>query len=196
MTPNQPQATNDGTKICMHREDLSAIPDYPLPDGFSMQLMTVDDRQAWIDVWQDAEPWLTIDESVWQKEFGSHPQAVAERCFLVRNPRGEVVATASAWMAPELGPAYGRVHWVATRNAYAGRGLAKAMMTRVLQQMRQWHTKAILNTQSRRLGAIKVYLDFGFLPKMSSECDRETWPHIAATLKHPQLSPSRVLNLM
>jgi hypothetical protein len=40
------------------------------------------------------------------------------------------------------------------------------MLSYAMKKMAQWHDRAFLGTQTKRLGAIKIYLDFGFLPDM------------------------------
>jgi hypothetical protein len=53
--------------------------------------------------------------------------------------------------------------------------------------MAQWHDRCFLGTQSKRLPAINLYLDFGFLPDMDEPGAIEGWREVRAQLKHPAL---------
>jgi ribosomal protein S18 acetylase RimI-like enzyme len=79
------------------------------------------------------------------------------------------------------------IHWVAVRPAYQGRGLAKAAVTHVMNSLAQWHQRARLRTSSGRLAAIKIYLDFGFLPDMTQKDAPRAWRIVRAALNHPAL---------
>ena len=59
----------------------------------------------------------------------------------------------------------GWLHWVAVRREKQGKGLAKPLITHVLDIMRNLnYTHAKIPTQTTTWLACKVYLDLGFLP--------------------------------
>lgn len=79
---------------------------------------------------------------------------------------GELVATASSQFRPERDPAAGFVHWVATHPGHRSRGLASALLGRLLEDFSaRGYTRARLDTQPERLPAIRSYLKFGFVPE-------------------------------
>jgi hypothetical protein len=61
------------------------------------------------------------------------------------------------------------------------------MLAHALKQMAQWHDRAFLGTQTKRLAAIKIYLDFGFVPDMRYPGAEEAWREVRANLDHPVL---------
>ena len=79
------------------------------------------------------------------------------------------------------------VHWVAVRPAYQGRGLGKAMLSFTLNQLAQWHDRAFLGTQTKRLAAIWLYLSFGFVPDLEQPGAIEAWRTVKEQLHHPVL---------
>ena len=81
----------------------------------------------------------------------------------------------------------GVIHWVAIRSAYQGRGLGKAAMSFALNQLARWHEHAILGTQTKRLRAIGMYLDFGFLPELDDPGFIDVWREVNQQIKHPVL---------
>ncbi len=187
--PAPPLMGPAGYSIDMVREHMRDIPQFPLPVGFAMRAMTPSDGGTWVDIWRDAEPYFQIADDTFSKEFGSDPQVIGRRCFLLQTDAGEPVGTVSAWYDRAYrGMGYGRIHWVAIRRACGGRGLGKAMMTFALNALAQWHDRAMLNTQSKRLNAVKIYLDFGFIPNLDLPGAPGVWREVAANLKHPVLA--------
>ena len=79
---------------------------------------------------------------------------------------------------------YGLIHWVAVLPKSQGIGIGKGLMCFALKQMQRWHDKAILNTHSKRLAAIQLYLNLGFLPVAKSKESQQHWINIKNDLKH------------
>jgi len=177
-----------GVPVNMIRPDLANIPQVAFPEGFRIRTMRPDEGPVWADVERDAEEFLTIDDDLFDREFGYDPQAVARRCFLILNPRGAAVATISAWYDLDYhGLDYGRVHWLATRRDYQRRGLGRAGLSHTLNQLARWHQRAVLTTQTRRLAAIRMYLEFGFVPDLDLPGAPEAWREVAKEIDHPAL---------
>jgi GNAT superfamily N-acetyltransferase len=173
----------------MIRDHLGDIPQVPFPEGFDIRPMRLDEGGLWTDIWRDAEPYADIDPQLFHRQFGQDLQATQWRSFIVTNPRGIAVATISAWYHRSFKERdYGQIHWVAVRQAYWGRGLGKAMLTHALNRMAQWHNRAFLGTQTRRIPAIKIYLDFGFVPDLDTQRAKDAWREVKAQLDHPVLA--------
>ena len=94
----------------------------------------------------------------------------------------------SAWYNRDFkGQDYGLVHWVAVRPAYQRRGLGKAGLSFTLNKMAQWHDRSYLNTSIKRLPAVKLYLNFGFMPDLHDSSAVEKWLIVKDKLNHPSL---------
>ena len=81
------------------------------------------------------------------------------RCLFVREASGAPVGTAFLWRA------YGRVntlHWLKVRREYEGRGIGRALLTRLLMPLAPEEYPVYLHTQPSSYRAIKLYTDFGF----------------------------------
>lgn len=190
-----PASVSDGEQpienwpVTMLRLNLGDIPVAPFPDGYGVRPLRRNEGGLWEDIWRDAEPFFKIENGLFEREFGDDPVAIERRCFIITAPDGAAAATISAWYSRDInGLDYGRIHWVATRKAYQGKGIMKAGMSYALQQMSQWHERAILDTSTGRVAAIKLYLDFGFLPDLTPPRAREVWTAFRRRLNHPALS--------
>ena len=176
-----------GYSVLMVRDHLDHLPDWPFPEGFGMRLIQPGEEAVWIDIQQDAEPYFDIAGDLFDREFGYDPQAAWERVFLVTDPGGNAVGTMGAWYNRTFrGENYGRIHWVSTRRAFQGLGLAKASLAGALRVLARHHPKAYLSTQTKRLPAIAIYLDAGFLPDIATETDRIAWTQTAPRMRNPE----------
>jgi beta-glucuronidase len=174
--------------IVMIRPDLENIPEARLPEGYRIRPMTLGDAGLWDDIERDAERFFPITDGLFLEQFGSDPEAVPRRCFLVLDPLGIAIGTISAWYCRDFhGEEWGQIHWVALRPSAQGKGLGKAMMTHALRVMAQWHDRAFLITSTERVGAVKRYLDYGFLPDLTDPATRAQWEDLAQKLQHPAL---------
>jgi GNAT superfamily N-acetyltransferase len=178
-----------GHPVDMIRPHLRDIPPVDFPDGFGIRTMRPDEAGLWADVQRDAEPFMDdITEGLFYAEFGTDLPATTRRCFFIVNERGAAVGTISAWYDRDYkGRDYGRIHWVAVRPAFQRLGLAKAGLSHAMRCLARWHERAYLSTQTRRLPAIRLYLDFGFVPDLEPPGAREAWREVRAALEHPAL---------
>ena len=67
----------------------------------------------------------------------------------------------------------------------------RGLMTAVMARMAQSHSRAMLETNTARIGAVKVYLDAGFAPcpaDLAELRQLQGWQLVQATLHHPALA--------
>ncbi|MBT3272109.1 MAG: GNAT family N-acetyltransferase, partial [Spirochaetales bacterium] len=172
--------------VDMVRQDLMDIPHVPLPKGYTLRTMTMDEAGVWIDIERDAEQYLSVTDTLFREEFGDDPAAVSRRCFILRDERGLAAGTISAWYDRDrYDGEWGRIHWVAVRPAYQRRGFGAAMVSHALRTLSIWHERACLGTDIRRIGAIALYLKFGFRPDMRLPNAVENWTKLSESLNHP-----------
>jgi beta-glucuronidase len=186
--PAGPQPDRAGYSLHMVRPNLDDIPHAPFPKGFGIRPMRLGEGAMWVDIERDAEPYYPIADDLFAREFGRDPQATQWRSFLVVNDKGVAVGTVSAWYNRDYhGQDHGVIHWIAIRPAYQGLGLGKAALAYALHQLNKWHERCYLITQSRRLPAIHMYLNFGFLPELAVPGAEVGWREVKAQLQHPTL---------
>ena len=96
----------------------------------------------------------------------SRPNDMQMRCVFVCDEKDNVVATASLWDGEHFGETLQRVHWVAVSAEYQGKGIAKALLTKVLDMYNDLGYKnyIYLTSQTWSYKAINIYKSFGFKP--------------------------------
>jgi len=175
--------------LVMERPTLENIPHYDLPEGYRFSFYRPGDRDSWIAIEQSAKELSSHEQGVevWRKYYGNVEHLLDHRMLFIENAQGEKVATATAYPLSEEG--LGQVHWVAVRRDHQGRGLARPLISRVLERMRELDcTRAMLTTQTTSWVACRLYLDFGFRPSAETMQDElEGWRILRALTDHPAL---------
>lgn len=152
------------------------LPAPALPAGFGVRPFAPGDEAAWVAVVGEADRLLTVNRATFERAFARDPAELSRRLLFLAASTGETVGTVAAWFG-EAG--WGRVHWLAVRPAWQGRGLGRALLVLALHRLRELgHRRAFLITEAARLRAIRLYLDLGFRPEIHSPADREAWERL------------------
>jgi ribosomal protein S18 acetylase RimI-like enzyme len=177
--------------VVMLLEDLENLPKYELPNGFSFRNFREGDKKIWAEVEMAAGEFTDPQKGIeqFELEFERHTEELKQRFLLLENDKGESVGTAMGWFDDNfLFEGYGRVHWVGIRPDYQGKGLAKPLVSRTMEIIKARHKKCYLTTQTESFKAIKIYLDFGFVPYLKDETCPKAWKLLADFLDHPALA--------
>jgi GNAT superfamily N-acetyltransferase len=177
-------------KLVMVREDLSELPRYDLPPGFSCRAFRPGDAALWARIETSAGEFAAVDQGIghFHKEFGEHQRELCERCIFIETGTGESIGTAMAWYGTLLpGGIAGRLHWVGIRKSYQGRGMGKPLVSRAMQLLSTLHDRAYLITQTSSYVAVKIYLDFGFKPYITDKVQETGWSMMSKRLGFPIL---------
>jgi predicted alpha/beta superfamily hydrolase/GNAT superfamily N-acetyltransferase len=169
----------------MRRPTLDDIPQVALPAGYALRRYQPGDEVHWVRIHELADVYNRDYASWFERAFATYRDQLAGRQFYLVAPDGALVGTATAWLDDEdparpPDPAWGRVHWVAIRPDYQGRGLARPLLSTVLNRLRELgHQGAYLDTSAVRLPAVTLYQRFGFAADPRDEAERDTWERIA-----------------
>ena len=163
--------------LTMVRDHLDHLPSFGCPAGYAIRSFRRGDAEHWARVEAMACEFLSQDEALreFHEEFDPHASELEDHCFLLEANQGEVIGTAMAWYEDFAGEVRGRVHWVGIVPAHQGRGLAKPLLSTVLNRLARSHRSAFLTTQTTSYRAINLYLNFGFVPYQTDAADAEGW---------------------
>jgi GNAT superfamily N-acetyltransferase len=171
----------------MERPRLDDAPMHPLPEPYRVHWYQPGDEQHWLAIHLQAEHIVDVSPALYEEQFGVRRDLLPERqCFLL-DAQDRPFATATAWFDDNYrGGRWGRVHWVAVTPDMQGRGLSKPLLSIILRRMIELeHDRVYLRTSTPRIPAINLYAQFGFLPALHTEEDREHWQRINRVLKRP-----------
>ena len=116
------------------------------------------------------------------REFRENLPLTRERMLFVRDGAGDAVATATLWQSEWEGESLARIHWVGVLPAHEGKGIAKAMLSRLFCRYDELGLtgRVFLVTQSWSYPAIHIYQTYGFAPAPSDP--PEAWELIQKML--------------
>ena len=154
--------------LTMTKEDTDQYPRYSLPEGYDFVFYQKGDEVKWAEIevsvgqFESIELGLTHFSRQFVEEQNLAPE---ERMLFVRSPAGEYVATATLWNGDHFGDEHQRIHWVAVKDTHEGKGLAKAMLTRLMDLYRELGYGGFLYllTGTRNFPAVAIYRKFGFV---------------------------------
>lgn len=166
-------------RVTMKRNDLTTIPDYSLPEGFTLRLFQEGDQIEWSRVETAAGEFENKEKALerFNREFGSHLDEFQKRCLFIENKEGKVIGTTTAWYGnyEKTDEVIGRIHWVSLVPEYQGKGLSKPLLTEAMKTLAKYHTEAYLTSQTTSYKALNMYLDYGFKPVIRDEADEKAW---------------------
>lgn len=131
----------------------------PFPGGFRVRQMGEADLSVWtampFDVSGDAERFRTYMEGYVERVYGPDMERSFGQTAVVEQ-RGRVVGVCTRWRAYDL---IETIQWLKVAPEFEGRGLGRALMSRVLEGA-QW--PVYLHTQPESFRAVGLYADLGF----------------------------------
>ncbi len=199
---NYDDVHNQVISINMIRPNLADIPQFDLPPGIGFRTFRPGDEATWAHIQDTADLYNHVTVQIHNRDYGTDPAVLAQRQFFLENEAGIAVGSASAWWKEpyELagGGRWGEVHWVAILPAWQGQGLARPLMSLVLNRMAELgETRAYLNTATIRLPAINLYLRFGFVPHLYDDAttgqQRRIWQALTPHLRYPTFLSGKAL---
>lgn len=172
--------------VWMTHPDLGSIASPPLPSGYRMRFYGEGDLEVWLRI-QAHDPFFIPTAETFAASMPGGTALLASRVMFLVDPAGENVGTVTAWSNDRLtGREIGQIHWVALVPAARGRGLAKPMVCGACALLRErGYREACLETNTRRIPALNLYLALGFEPFVRSEPERQAWLHVAPRLRSP-----------
>lgn len=157
------------TPLMMTKTDTENYPKFDLPEGYSFRFYQAGDEEKWAALECALGQFNDTDAALrcFRAEFILNQDLKPEdRMIFVLDPEGTPIATAALWDGTFLGERKQRLHWVAVSDACAGKGIAKAMLSRLLALYNELGYEGFLylHTSTHSYQAIGIYKKFGFVP--------------------------------
>lgn len=177
--------------VLMEKFDTSIYPIYQLPLGYKFISYQKGIEKEWAKLQFATGQVDTIleAETAFQKEFlngknmnwnkkeyvplltnerKSSPfyKEIHKKMVFIIDSKGELVATGCIWNGSIFGDDRIRLHWIAVSPNHQGKGLAKALVTRLLELYNEFDYSGYLylTSQTWSYRALNIYMKFGFKP--------------------------------
>lgn len=169
-------------------EVLADVPEFALPQGYALRFATPEDGQNWALVEAESGEFGGNVQKAHQHfmmEFAPHPEELSRRMIFLQTDAGEPVGTASAWYKEDWDGkgAWGRLHFVAIRQAWQGRGLALPLVAEAMRTLKKYHDRAYLDSQTSSWRALNLYKKFGFVPHITTPEQKRGWALVEEKLR-------------
>lgn len=165
--------------LTMFKQDASQYPRHTLPQGYEFVFYRPGDEVHWAEIEASVGQFADVEAGLasFHREFVPEKAAMLPaRMLFVKDAEGDYVGTATLWYGKFLGVEYPRIHWVAVKDKCAGRGIAKAMLTRLFDLFFELGFTGMiyLLTGTRNYPAVGIYRKFGFVEYAGPKSLRES----------------------
>lgn len=160
--------------VLMTRKNNEFYKKYKLPAGYKIRAYEEGMEEAWANIEFAAGEFESNDDALarFKSEFIDSGEDLSKHCFFIEAPNGEVIGTTSLWFGKHFDYIKYRIHWVAIHPDYQGKGLAKCLISYVLNlDVLKSERYVYLTTQTWSYNAIAMYLKFGFKPHCGDKPD-------------------------
>jgi len=173
------------SQLRMEKAGLTRIPDIALPPGYSLRTFRDGDEAGLARVYRDSRLDKDTIEVV-RRDILGDPCFTPERVFVIEHA-GEVVGTASAWLA-DGEPGAGYLHMLGVLDEHRGKRLGAALACAALRYTSgEGFDVQRLLTDDWRVPAIRLYLALGYDPLMMDRTHPARWAAIAKKFGQPDL---------
>lgn len=152
--------------VIMIKRDMERYLRYELPEGFAVSGYREGYDKQWAEIAMEQFDYQSMEQTLelFRREFLPHPEWLDRCLFAVEEKTGNVAAMTALWEGGVFRENYKRIHWVATRQEYQGRGIIKGLLTRALDLYHELDSEGpcFLVTQTWSWQAIRIYKKFGF----------------------------------
>ena len=166
--------------VIMVKRDMANYPRYEMPEGFFIRSYQEGDEKAWVEIALEQFDLETEEKAMelYHDVFDSHPEWMDRSLFAVEEKTGKIAAILALWEGGVFkSTPYKKIHWVATREEFQGKGIIKAMMTYAMDLYHKLggENYCILQTGTWNWQAIRLYKRFGFEEWYGEDPAPEFW---------------------
>lgn len=173
--------TTDPIGIMMLRPSNSALPTLPkIPEPLKIRRAQLEDAEELSELCGRAYVGEVWDKKTTELEL--FDDQTVKAVLLVTNKK-RIVSTASLQVHTNA-PLSGQLRWVATEFDMRRQGLARLLVVHLLEIAEtEGCQEVFLKTTSDALGAVSLYLQLGFKPKIRDQKEQLVWTDIFRILE-------------
>lgn len=160
-----------------------------LPEGYEFVMYESGMMNKWVEIQLSSKHILERleGENYFKDVFLKNENFLKESMIFIKDSKGDLVGTGAIWEGkyfPQDKNKRYRLHWIAVDPKHGGKGLAKAVVSKLLSifKDKKMGEGLYLSTQTCSYVAIKIYLDFGFKP-YDLENNQKGWEIVFDKLK-------------
>lgn len=156
----------------------------PLPPGYAMRAYAPGDAATWMRI-QSTDPFFIPDSDTFDAALPGDDPYRSQRIMFLVDPSGNEIGNITAWNTAEFtGDDIGQICWFALLPGVRGRGLGAAMLSSACNSLTQrGYDRAFIDTNMRRIPALRLYRRFGFNPFFRTSEEEQAWSLIAASVE-------------
>lgn len=134
-----------------------------LNDEFHIRTCRKDEFDVWasfpFDTNEEAIMYYDFMVDYFNTTYASKEDLFYQKCLFVCDKNDKPVATCFAWKAYDE---ISTIHWFKTLKGYEGMGIGRALLSEVMNELKEEDYPIYLHTQPSSYRAIGLYSDFGF----------------------------------
>lgn len=159
--------------LIMTKCDTKIYPKYVLPEGYYFKMYSKGDEKYWVDIEMSVSQFDKQEDGLvmFNCEFvKNHDLPLDKRIVFVFDCNGNCVATGALWNGLFNGKIEQRLHWIAVDESCKGKGIAKALVTKLLDIYNElgYNGFLYLITETWCYSAVNIYDKFGFKPYVAN----------------------------
>ena len=155
--------------VLMEKTDTSEYPRHALPEGYAFAQYQPGFEAQWAALHFEVGQTDSLEEAeaIFKNEFAGRKE-LAGRMIFVFDGNGQLAGTGCLWDGAHFGVTLQRLHWIAVSPRHQGRGIAKAIVSRLLDLYNGLGLTGYiyLTSQTWSWRALNLYAGFGFRPYM------------------------------
>ena len=171
---------------------------YVFPEGFEITHFdgSQSQKNAVFSMWEERDGSLEEVNAAFERRFFSQADCLPEKDMFFVKYQGEYVGSLTAIYHKEQ--SLGHLHYVMLDKKYRDKRLSYPLLYIGMKKLhKQGCSYIFLNTDDWRKSAIKLYLNYGFLPQIDSRNTDITKDHIERWKKiYKELTLQRYLKMM
>lgn len=153
--------------VIMEKTDTRAYPRHALPAGYTFAKYEPGFEAQWAALHFEVGQTDSLEEAegIFQNDFAGR-EALMGRMLFVLDQNNELAGTGCLWDGNHFGRTLQRLHFIAVSPPHQGRGIAKAIVSRLLDIYNGLGLGdyIYLTSQTWSWRALKLYMGFGFRP--------------------------------